>query len=68
MSRKPPRILRPFLPLTPRQIQIRDAINELHKQEGRPPGVRVIADRLGMSGHSYVDRVRVKLRKRGEVS
>lgn len=66
--RKPPRILRPFFPLTPRQIQIRDTINELHRLEGRPPGVRVVADRLGFSGHSYVDRVRTKLRKRGEVA
>lgn len=60
------RKLKPWRDFTPRQLEIRDAIVELRRRNSRDPSLSQIARHTGMAAHSYVARVVIKLKTRGE--
>ena len=54
-------------PLTHRQKQVLDFVRQTVEAKGRPPSLREIADRLGISGHRAVHKHLLALEKKGHL-
>lgn len=60
------RKLKPWRPMTTRQLEIRDAIVELRHKHNRNPTLCEVSRHVGLKAHAYVGRVVHKLKTRGE--
>lgn len=60
--------LPPWQEWTPSQERIRSFVIDYRKRYGQVPTRRVIHQATGLASRSYIDRVMVKIRKRGDLA